>query len=95
MRMWLRMAPRARLRPISRRRSSTEMIMVLATPIPPTSRAIDPTPASRLVKAWSAAFLAASASEGREILTDPGIWGEIVGPIRLLTRSTAESSLRS
>ena len=63
--------------------------------MPPTSRAIEPTPASRVVKALSAAFLAARASEGRETLTALGAWGEIVGPIRERTRSTAESSLRS
>ena len=89
------MAPRARLSPISRRRSSTEMIMVLATPIPPTTRAIEPTPVNRLVKALSAAFLAASASEGLEILTAPGDCGRTVGPRRLLTLSTALSALRS
>ena len=47
--MWLRLAPSERRKPISLRRSSTEMIIVLATPMPPTSRAMDPTPASRVV----------------------------------------------
>src|SRR5918996_3942098 len=34
-RIWLSVAPRARRRPISERRSSTEMIMMLATPTAP------------------------------------------------------------
>ena len=34
-RIWPRVAPRDRRRPISGRRSSTEMTMVLATPTPP------------------------------------------------------------
>jgi DNA-binding XRE family transcriptional regulator len=36
-RIWLLVAPRARRSPISERRSSTEMIMMLATPTAPTS----------------------------------------------------------
>jgi hypothetical protein len=35
--MWFLVAPSARRSPISERRSSTEMIMMLATPTAPTS----------------------------------------------------------
>ena len=70
------------------------MIIVLATPIPPTSRAIEPTPNSRPVKALSAAFLASRASEGRETLTSLGACGEIDGASSLRTVGTAASWLR-
>jgi hypothetical protein len=39
-----RLAPSARRRPISARRSSTEITMVLATPMPPTSNATAASP---------------------------------------------------
>src|SRR5881296_2312520 len=47
-RIWLLVAPRARRRPISERRSSTEMIMMLATPTAPTIRDTTPSPRKRL-----------------------------------------------
>ncbi len=48
---WPRVAPRARRRPISERRSSTEITITLAIPTPPTSRATAPSPSSSAVKA--------------------------------------------
>src|SRR6266496_1700965 len=46
-RMWPLAAPRARRSPISERLSSTEMIMMLATPTAPTSRDTAPRPRNR------------------------------------------------
>ena len=89
------MAPSDRRRPISLRLSRTEMIIVFATPMPPTSRAIEPTPTSSAVKVWSAAFFAARASEGRETLTEVGFFGLSVGPRRARTSSTLSSVERS
>ncbi len=45
--MWPRWAPSARRRPISRGRSSTEMNIVFATPMPPTSSATPASPRKR------------------------------------------------
>src|SRR5580704_10706248 len=50
-RMWPLVAPRARRRPISERRSRTEMIMMLATPTAPTRRATAPRPRKRPLRA--------------------------------------------
>src|SRR4051812_21755176 len=50
-RIWLLVAPSARRRPISDRRSSTEMIMMLATPTAPTISATIPRPRNRLSNA--------------------------------------------
>jgi hypothetical protein len=58
-------APSARRRPISERRSRTEMIMVLATPTAPTIRATTPSPRKRLLNAPAAAARAVNTSEGR------------------------------
>ena len=71
-RIWLLVAPRARRRPISERRSSTEMIMMLATPTAPTIRATTPRPRKRLSNAPAAAARAVSASEGWLTLTSSG-----------------------
>lgn len=90
-----RVAPNARRNPISLRRSSTEMTMVFATPIPPTSSAIEPTPTSNPVNAWSTVFLAASASEGRETLTEVGACGLMVGGSSSRTAATRSSEERS
>src|SRR6266516_4889279 len=50
-RIWAFVAPRARRRPISERRSRTEMIMMLATPTAPTISATAPSPRKRLLNA--------------------------------------------
>src|SRR5687767_15511363 len=63
-RIWPFVAPRARRRPISERRSSTEMIMMLATPTAPTISATTPSPRKRLSNAPAAAARAVSASDG-------------------------------
>ncbi len=64
-----RHAPRARRSPISERRSRTEMTMMLATPIAPTSSATAPRPRNRVSSAPLASAWAVSASEGWETLT--------------------------
>src|SRR5207245_3762144 len=51
-RIWPLVAPRARRRPISERRSSTEITMMLATPTAPTSKATAPRPRNRPLKAF-------------------------------------------
>ncbi|MNW58772.1 hypothetical protein D3C74_366550 [compost metagenome] len=71
------------------------MTMVLATPIPPTSRAIEPTPTRSPVKAWSTVFFAARASEGRLTCTWLGVSGWIVGGSSLRTWATLSSVDRS
>src|SRR5262249_31842818 len=60
-------------------RSSTEITMVLATPMPPTSSATAPTPSSRPVNATLTAALAASASEGRDTSASLGCAGVALG----------------
>src|SRR6266542_5796143 len=62
---WRRAAPSARRRPISDRRSRTEITMTLAMPTPPTSSATAPSPRNRVVSDSLAAARACNASEGR------------------------------
>ena len=50
-RMWPLVAPSARRKPISERRSRTEIIMMLATPTAPTRRATAPRPRNRPLSA--------------------------------------------
>src|SRR5438552_528128 len=57
-------APKARRRPISERRSRTDTIMILATPIAPTISATTPSPRTRLSNAPVAAARAVSTSDG-------------------------------
>src|SRR5207247_2068617 len=68
-RNWVRtsplVAPNARRRPISVRRSSTAITIMLAIPTPPTRRATAPSPRSRAVSAQLVVARAASASDGR------------------------------
>ena len=80
--MWRRVAPSARRRPISPRRSSTEMTMMLAMPIAPTSSATAPRPSSRVVNWPLAAARASSASAGRLTWTPSALWGAAVGASR-------------
>jgi hypothetical protein len=61
---WLVVAPRGRRRPISERRSRTEMIMMLATPTAPTISATTPSPRKRLLNAAATAARAVSTSDG-------------------------------
>ena len=68
LRMCARVAPSARRRPISLRRSITAITITLAMPIPPTSRATAPRPRNSDVNAVLAASSAASASDGRRRL---------------------------
>ena len=70
-----RVAPSDRRSPISARRSSTEMTIVLATPTPPTSSATAPSPSSSAVNVASVAGSAASASDGRDTSTSSGASG--------------------
>src|SRR3989337_1725892 len=63
-RIWLLVAPRARRRPISDRRSRTEMTMMLATPTAPTINATTPRPRKRLSNAPAAAARAVGTSDG-------------------------------
>src|SRR5438132_5429359 len=63
-RIWAFVAPRARRRPISERRSRTEMIMMLATPTAPTISATTPSPRKRLLNAPAAAARAVRTSDG-------------------------------
>ena len=63
-RISLLVAPIDLLTPISIRRSSTDMTITFAIATPPTSKATEPKPKSRLVKASSAACCASRASEG-------------------------------
>src|SRR5215475_5036871 len=78
-RNWVRMcplvAPSARRRPISERRSSTEMTMMLATPTAPTSSATAPRPRNRVSSASLASAWAVSAAEGWETPTWPEFSG--------------------
>src|ERR1700684_143890 len=94
-RNWLRMsplvAPRARRNPISERRSITEMIMVLATPTAPTSRAMAPRPKKSPSKAPWAAARATRAADGWETSTWVGCWGgggEVVDCVDLVGLGT-------
>ena len=61
---WRRVAPRARRRPISERRSRTEMTMTLAIPTLPTRRATAPRPSSSPLYAPLAATSAFRMSDG-------------------------------
>src|SRR4051794_10988766 len=74
-RIWPLVAPSARRRPISERRSSTEMTMMLATPTPATSNATAPSPRNRSVSAPLAWARATSASDGWLTLTASGCSG--------------------
>ena len=65
MRMWPLVAPSARRRPISLRRSSTEMTMMLATPMVPTSSEMAPSPRNSEFSALCALARATRASDGR------------------------------
>lgn len=64
-RISLLVAPIDLLTPISILRSRTDMTITFAIATPPTSKATDPKPSNRLVKASSAACCASSASDGR------------------------------
>ncbi len=65
----------ARRSPISERRSSTEMIMMLATPTAPTRSDTAPRPRNRLFKAALASTSAVRAWEGWETSTSFGLSG--------------------
>jgi hypothetical protein len=62
------------------------MIMILATPIAPTSRATAPRPRNRVSSAPLASACAVSASEGRETSTWLGFSGLAWAVSRLSTR---------
>src|SRR5271169_851594 len=85
-RIWPRVAPSARRSPISERRSSTEITMMLATPMAPTSRATALRPRKRASSAPLASAWAVSASEGWETSTWLGFSGSAWAPSRLSTR---------
>src|SRR5260370_1448882 len=75
--------------PISERRSRTEMTMMLATPIAPTSGATAPSPRNRVSRAPAASARAVSAAEGWETSTWFGFSGLAWSPSRLSTRVVA------
>ena len=87
--MWRRVAPSARRRPISPRRSSTEMTMMFAIPIAPTSSATAPRPSSSVVNWPLAAARASSTSDGRSTPTPLASCGSAVGASRLATPVTS------
>src|SRR5690242_4382654 len=89
-----RVAPSERRSPISARRSSTEITIVLATPTPPTSNATAPSPSSRPLSVSLAACRAASASDGRVTLTSLGCSGLAVAASTAWTSVTASSRAR-
>ena len=66
-------APSARRRPISLRRSITAMTITLAMPMPPTSSATAPSPRNSDVNACWPRPRAASASDGRQTSTSSGV----------------------
>ena len=72
---WRRVAPSARRRPISERRSRTEMTMTLAMPTPPTRRATAPRPRSSPLYAPLAATSALRMSDGKVTATTEGLAG--------------------
>jgi hypothetical protein len=74
-RIWPRVAPSARRSPISCRRSSTEMIMMLATTTAPTSSATAPRPRNSVSNAPTASACAVSAADGWDTLTPLGSSG--------------------
>ena len=94
-RMCLRVAPRARRTPISVRRSSTDITMMLAMATPATRRATAPRPMSSPVRAWSAARLASRASAGRVTSTASGCWGLTVAGITSATALSDSGSART
>lgn len=71
------------------------MIMVLATPTPPTSSAMPPRPSSRLLNAPSVAAFARSADDGSVTFTFCGFRGSTVAAITFRTSCTTASSDRS
>ena len=71
------------------RRSRTEMTMMLATPMAPTSRATAPRPRNRVSSAPLASAWAVSAAEGWETATWPGFSGLAWAPSRLSTAVVA------
>ncbi len=93
--MWRLVAPRARRTPISDRRSSTETTIMLAIPMPPTSRATPPRPSSRAVSVSSTASRAARASEGRDTSISSGAAGLAVAASTASTASTASGVVRT
>src|SRR4029453_17906804 len=74
-RMFALVAPRARRRPISERRSRTPISMMLPTPTAPTSNETAPRPRKRLLSALWAAARAVRAAEGWLTSTSLGASG--------------------
>jgi hypothetical protein len=73
----------------AQRRSSTEMTMMWATPIAPTSSATAPKPRNRVSSAPSASARAVSAAEGWETMTWLEFSGLACAASRLSTRVVA------
>jgi hypothetical protein len=89
-----RVAPSARRRPISPRRSSTEITMMLPMPIPPTSTATAPRPRNSPVRAVRAAARAARMLDGRLTWTASGWAGFAVNGSTLATGCTWSGAAR-
>jgi hypothetical protein len=96
-RNWIRIcplvAPSARRSPISWRRSSTEMTMMLATPIAPTRSATAPRPGNSVSSAPLASAAAVSAADGWETVTWFGFSGLACAASNLSTRVVTAGSL--
>jgi hypothetical protein len=88
------LAPSARRKPISARRSSTEITMMLPMPTPPTSTATAPRPRNRPVKAVRAAARAARMLDGRLTCTASGWAGFAVNGRTLATGCTWSGTAR-
>ena len=85
--MWARVAPRARRRPISGRRSITAISITLAMPRAATPSATAARPRNSVVKVVAAAARASIASDGRWTLTASGFLG--VGGVRQRARTSS------
>ena len=89
-----RVAPRARRKPISARRSGTEITMMLAMPTPPTRMATAPRPRNNPAYAAPAAARAARMLDGRLTWTASGWAGLAVNGSTLTTGCTWSGSAR-
>ena len=89
-----RVAPSARRKPISPRRSRTEITMMLAMPTPPTRMATAPRPRNNPENAARAAARAARMLDGRLTCTPSGWAGFAVNGSTLTTGWTWSGAAR-
>jgi hypothetical protein len=81
-------APSARRRPISARRSSTEITIVFAMPTPPTTSATAPRARKSPTNVVRAAIRARRISDGRRTSTASGCAGDAVNGSTAATAAT-------